>query len=290
MKQQLLSGRCFSCGPDSTTGWPQKDARNKPVEEVFYLVNEYSKERNENIVDDIIKSRKPVEMGSHLLLVTKDGREIPIEDSASPIIDKEGQVIGAVFVFRDYTEKRQKENEIKYLSYYDQLTGLYNRRYYEEELKRLDTPRNYPLALVMADVNGLKLTNDAFGHIAGDNLLKKIAGILKSECRADDILARIGGDEFVILLPRTDVLQAQRIKERIIDRIKAEKSDRNIVSAAIGYAVKQSVMESMHDIGNVAIDVCIFQKNRKLDASEWHEIMKHPEIRVSYTEYGKRIL
>jgi len=73
-----------------------------------------------------------------------------------------------VLVFRDFTEKKEKQDRIVYLSFYDQLTGVYNRRYFEEELNRLDTERNYPLTLVMFDVNGLKLVNDAFGHLVGD--------------------------------------------------------------------------------------------------------------------------
>jgi len=80
---------------------------------------------------------------------------------------------------------------IRYLSFHDQLTGLYNRRFFLEEIDRLDKEKNFPIALVMADVNGLKLANDAFGYKAGDGLLKKIAGIISRECRADDIIARV---------------------------------------------------------------------------------------------------
>ena len=111
----------------------------------------------------------------------------------------------------DITEKKLAEEKTIYLSYHDQLTGLYNRRFYEEELRRLDTERNLPITLVMADVNGLKLTNDAFGHLAGDQLLINIAEIIKKECRADDIVSRTGGDEFIMLLPKTDSASAEKI-------------------------------------------------------------------------------
>ena len=128
-------------------------------------------------------------------------------------------------MIEDITTRKNAEEEILYLSYHDQLTGLYNRRFYAEELKRIDTERNLPITLVMADVNGLKLTNDAFGHLAGDCLLTKIADTIKKQCRADDIIARIGGDEFILLLPQTDADQAEKLIGRINASISEEKSD-----------------------------------------------------------------
>src|SRR5665648_533172 len=111
----------------------------------------------------------------------------------------------------DITDRKKTEKEILYLSYHDHLTGLYNRRFYEEELTRLNTKRNLPLTIVMGDVNGLKLINDSFGHAMGDELLGKVAEVIKNGCRADDIIARLGGDEFVILLPKTDVFETEKI-------------------------------------------------------------------------------
>lgn len=149
---------------------------------------------------------------------------------------------------RSIEERKKSEEVMRQLSYYDQLTGLYNRRFYEEELKRLDTERNLPMALIMADLNGLKLTNDAFGHQAGDQLLKKIAEVLTNKCRTDEIISRIGGDEFVILMPKTNKEEARNLIERINGAVMTESDDNGLLSLSIGYAVKEKVSESMHEI------------------------------------------
>jgi diguanylate cyclase (GGDEF)-like protein len=136
---------------------------------------------------------------------------------------------------RDITEKKQLQDEMKRLSFYDSLTGLYNRAYFEEEAKRLDTDRNLPLCLIMSDVNNLKLVNDALGHGEGDNLLIAIAQILKRACRKEDIVVRFGGDEFVILLTKCD----EKTATRIVSNIKA--SCRNIVSDGIPASIAMGV-------------------------------------------------
>ena len=131
----------------------------------------------------------------------------------TPVI-RNGIVEYLVGSSRNITEQRQHQLKAEYLSFHDPLTGLYNRRFFEEELSRLDTGRNLPLTFVMVDVNGLKLANDAFGHDAGDKILIRIANAIKSECRSDDIIARTGGDEFVLLLPNTDSNAADTLVKR----------------------------------------------------------------------------
>ena len=139
------------------------------------------------------------------------------------ILDVNGFVKGVQIISHDITELKEKEKKITYLSYHDQLTGLYNRRFFEEELLRLDTSRNLPLTIAMGDVNGLKLVNDSFGHKMGDQLLICVAEILKKACRKDDIIARVGGDEFSIIFPKTDEADTDMIIQRINKLISQEK-------------------------------------------------------------------
>jgi len=120
-------------------------------------------------------------------------------------------------------ERKSSEEKIKYLSFHDSLTGLYNRAYFEEELERYNFPRYYPLSIVMLDVNGLKVINDTFGHSEGDRLLKHLSQVLTSVSRQGDILARIGGDEFAILLPSTSIEEAHNFCERIKQACQQDK-------------------------------------------------------------------
>ncbi|HRX42576.1 MAG TPA: diguanylate cyclase [Clostridia bacterium] len=155
---------------------------------------------------------------------------------------------------QDITARREHLDRIEHISYHDHLTGLYNRRFLEEEFSRLDVKRNYPLSVIMADVNGLKLANDAFGHVEGDNILKNTAGILGDSCREDDIIARVGGDEFMILLPGTNAEDTKRIIERIEKSRFSGEETRLPVSISLGYAVKTDEGQDMDDLFKVAED------------------------------------
>jgi diguanylate cyclase (GGDEF)-like protein/PAS domain S-box-containing protein len=155
----------------------------------------------------------------------------------------------------DITERKLAEEEIQYLSYHDQLTGLYNRRFYEKEIEKLNYEKKYyPLSIIMADVNGLKLTNDAFGHIAGDILLTSIAKILKRECRKNDIIARIGGDEFVILMANTDAKSANGIINCIDKAITNENIENVVLSLSMGLAVKIDAFDDVNEVFKKAED------------------------------------
>lgn len=249
---------------EDLTGWTKNEALGQPIETVFNIINDVNREKAGNIVAEVIKTKEIRELDNHTLLIAKDGSERTIEDSAAPIIDENSDVLGVVLVFRDYTEKKQKLDQIEYLSYHDQLTGLYNRRYYEEELARMDTPRNLPLSLIMGDVNGLKLVNDSFGHVMGDELLKKAAMTITKACRVDDVVARLGGDEFVVLLPKTHQVEAEEIITRIEELAKTEKVGTIELSISFGFETKLDKEEDIQRIFKRAED---YMYRRKLTES-----------------------
>ena len=181
-------------------------------------------------------------------IIKPDGSIVWVNITIAPLnTEEEFSNQRLLCMLEDVTDRRKAEEEILYLSYYDQLTGLYNRRFYTEELRRIDTERNLPITLVMADVNGLKLTNDAFGHHTGDRLLMYIADMIRKQCRADDILARIGGDEFILLLPQTDSDQAAKLVERIKTAIVNEDDYYPVAcSVSFGWDTKKEPAEDIN--------------------------------------------
>lgn len=182
----------------------------------------------------------------------RDGMILPVEVMLTPILLNGKKVFHVLC--RDVSDRKQMEQKLEYLSYHDQLTGLNNRRFFEEELKRLDEEENFPLTIVMADVNGLKLINDSFGHAMGDELLRKVAKSLKKGCRADDIVARLGGDEFIILLPKTDNYEAEQIVRYIKELVVKEKVGTINISISFGWETKNRNEDKIDEILKIAED------------------------------------
>lgn len=220
------------------TGWKLEDAVGSNYLDVFSLSYEEGRAASHNPIEMAFSTGKVQALGEQIVMKSKTGEKYYLEDSSSPIADEKGLVAGVVLVFRDVTEKRAQLKRIEYMSFHDALTGLYNRRFFEEELKRLDTGRNLPISILMGDTNNLKLVNDIFGHSFGDTLLTKITEVMKNSCRADDILARYGGDEFVLLLPRTGSDEVEQVAQRIKKGISLQRVSAIGCSISIGYDTK----------------------------------------------------
>ncbi len=176
-----------------------------------------------------------------------DGSLFEVEYHSYPKY-QDGVVVGAVVTFNDISGRRRDEMQIAYLSRHDLLTGLRNRQQLEEDLAACDCPAHLPVSVVYADLDGLKLTNDIFGHDAGDDFLRKAAEILLSSSEKGDLLARVGGDEFVWLMPNTD--QASAARKMLLARSRLESQDRVPVrcSISMGCATKCYPREEMAQI------------------------------------------
>ena len=255
------------------TGWTLQEALGKPAEEVFTVSDEITGKELRNRVKDIMRKGKSTDF-KEIILTSKTGLAVPIEDSSSPIRDSNGAITGVVCVFRDITEKREKQKRVEFLSYHDPLTGLFNRRYMEDAIKRMETTRNLPFTVMVMDVNGLKLTNDAFGHDLGDLLLKRASAVVRSICRKEDIVARVGGDEFVMLLPKTEPRDAERIKKRIMDETRKIDLGPVSVSLAIGFATKTNGTQNILEVQKVA------DNNMYRDKLKYGKVMKGAMVKT----------
>ena len=178
-----------------------------------------------------------------------------LETLKTPYYDSKGNLLGLIGISRDITERKASEAEIVYLNYHDVLTGLHNRAYYEKERIRLDTSLQLPLSIIIGDINGLKLINDAFGHTEGDKLLIAIGKILMSCSKEEDVLFRTGGDEFIIMLPKTDYrttsVMVQKMKKACEVESKLD-SESLYASISLGYATKIKDHESFDKIFKLA--------------------------------------
>ena len=204
------------------TGWTTEEAQGLPLIQVFHVVNEKTRLPTENLVETCVKRGKIVGLANHTLLISRNGVEFGIEDSAAPIRDEHGNVLGVVLVFHDVTEQRRLSGEMSYRATHDDLTGLVNRAEFESRLRRLLQKSHDDgsiHALLYIDLDQFKLVNDACGHTAGDLLLQQVSRIMGDVVRARDTLARLGGDEFGVILDHCNGEQAQRVAQQICDRM-----------------------------------------------------------------------
>ena len=217
------------------SGWGD-DAIGRPFSEVLHLINEKTEEPVSSPIQKVLETGEIIGLANHTALVNRSGEKIPIADGASPIRDSDGQIYGVVMVFRDVTQEKVQREQIEHIIAHDSMTGLHNRWYMEEQLKRYEQNPGAGCALIMGDLNGLKLINDAFGHQEGDRFIQTIAAILKQCCGPKDIVCRWGGDEFLILLPEATAKEAEKLIDRILARCVEESDEKLQLSIALGYA------------------------------------------------------
>src|SRR5271165_5983772 len=209
---------------ESLTGWENREAQGQLIADVLTVLDDTSRETTENPLMRCLREGQVLGLSQHTVLVNRRGQEIAIQDSAAPIRDRAGNLIGAVMVFHDVSKERRLHRALHYQASHDALTGLINRREFENRLTaavedvRLDAACTH--SLLYLDLDQFKLVNDTCGHPAGDQLLKQITGVLQSRVRTGDTLARLGGDEFGILLQNCSLDQALRIAESLRQAIR----------------------------------------------------------------------
>lgn len=247
------------------TDWDIEESDNISLKGVYDIFDENTKKPLFNLIDEVIDNHDTESFKRYVLLKSRLGKEYYITQSVAPIKDKNGEVFGIILTFRDLTEERLRQEQVKYLSLHDSLTGLYNRIFLESRYDVFYDPKMLPISIIMGDVNGLKITNDIFGHQEGDRLLVSISSILKNVCRPNDIAVRWGGDEFVMMLPNTNSKEVEAIANEIFKTCNEKATmlgeNSGIFSISLGFATKERAEEEFSYVIKKAED---FMYNRKL--------------------------
>ncbi|MGM0540322.1 MAG: PAS domain S-box protein, partial [Thermodesulfobacteriota bacterium] len=222
-------------------GWTFEELQGQRIP----FVPEDQKEPTFAKIREIYSTGVPVTFDTKRL--TKNNRLLDIRISAAIIQSASEEHYGLVVILTDITERKQMEQKLRRMSLHDALTGLYNRNFFEEQMKRLSDGRHNPLGIIVCDVNGLKFINDTLGHQSGDQVLVSVAGILRQSFRSSDIIARLGGDEFAVLLTDTDPevveVMLQRLRQTVLDFNSTEPEIP--VSLSMGHALGEGAAVEM---------------------------------------------
>jgi diguanylate cyclase (GGDEF)-like protein/PAS domain S-box-containing protein len=208
----------LNAGAQKLTGWSTNDAMGRPLLDIFKLIDEATRHALENPFRHVLLEGQNITLSKNSLLIGAQNKEFAIEYSASPIRDRNGSIIGSVLVFRDVSQSRAMAQQILWQASHDPMTGLVNRRQFEHRLEQaIYNAKTYDEhhAVCYLDLDQFKVVNDTCGHIAGDELLRQIGGLLMDRVRETDTLARLGGDEFGVILNHCSIDQATSIANEL---------------------------------------------------------------------------
>ncbi len=249
-------GKYLKCNDTLINEYYKKDREEIIGQDIKKIAKEICNKsdlfKEKSVINDLIAQDKSVistkKKVKGKIRIKINGKIKYVESIKVPVIDNNGMITGIVGIVRDITENVILENRLKKMSYRDKLTGLYNRAYFDEKLEELNNEEFFPLSFVMGDLNGLKVINDAIGHLEGDKILKEISKVIKKSCRKDDLIFRWGGDEFCILLPKTTEAEAEAICNRI--RKNCRLADETIIplSIALGVSSKTNISKSIDEV------------------------------------------
>jgi diguanylate cyclase (GGDEF)-like protein/PAS domain S-box-containing protein len=231
----------LNAAAEKLTGWSRDDARGRPLTDVFKIVNGTTARSVQNPVEVVLEQDRPMDLPPNTILVRRDGSEVAIEDTASPIHDWDGQLTGAVIVFHDVSKVVELTRKMAYLAQHDTLTDLPNRALLTDRIEHAIavSRRNHTrLAVLFVDLDDFKQINDSRGHAVGDKLLQFVSKRLSASVRNSDTVGRLGGDEFVILLA-----------EGAENRNFAVTAGKVIAELALPYAVEDQELHVTASIG-----------------------------------------
>jgi diguanylate cyclase (GGDEF)-like protein/PAS domain S-box-containing protein len=238
---------------EELTGWNNAQAHGEPIEAVLRLLDETSRKEVANPLLRCLREGGVGNFSEHSVLVGRNDQEIAIQDSAAPIRDRSGQVIGAVVVFRDVTKERRLKHALSYQASHDALTGLINRREFDNRLETAVASARAgrgPHALLYVDLDQFKVVNDTCGHTAGDRLLRDVTTLLQQHVRTGDTIARLGGDEFGVLMEHCSAERAGRIADNIRLAVREYRFNWEDSATSIGTSI--GVVEISSDCESVA--------------------------------------
>ena len=245
------------------TGWLMEDAIGRPLEEIFRGFHEETCEPLENPLSMAMERIRPLKSVRPTLLIRRDGNELYVESTASPICNDQAEVTGGVLVFHDVSESRELNRRLSYHASHDILTGLVNRREFESRIDRAlksAKARETSYALLYLDLDRFKIINDTCGHQAGDTLLGQLGALLKARIRWRDCLSRLGGDEFGVLLESCSLEEAMHSAESLaksIGEFKFNWEDRSFVlTVSIGVVPITAANEDVASLLNAADTAC----------------------------------
>lgn len=252
---------------EAMTGWALHEAIGRPIKQVFHILNEVTLKSAQDPVEKALKEQRVVALSSGTILISRTGQQYGIEDSAAPIRDDANQIQGVVLVFHDVTNERRLTGEMAYRATHDSLTGIKNRSEFEIRLAQLRQQAQSGEAehsMLFIDLDHFKLINDSCGHTAGDEVLQQVSKIFADNIRSRDTLARIGGDEFAILLEFCPPDRAAQIGKQICDQMEVYRyshdNRRFRVGTSIGVVAIDQKWNSTEAIIQAADAACFAAK------------------------------
>jgi diguanylate cyclase (GGDEF)-like protein/PAS domain S-box-containing protein len=264
-------GLVKECNPvaEQLTGWQVSEARGKALSEIFYIVNETTRKPIENPVNRALNDGQIVDLANETILISRHRTEYAIDHSAAPIRDHQGRILGAVLVFHDVTKSRQLSCQLSWQASHDALTGLVNRRQFDQDLNNAIASvkrEHHQHVLCYLDLDRFKVVNDTCGHAAGDQLLCQVTALLENNIRDQDILARLGGDEFALLIDQCSISEAKLIANHLLELIQhfrfVWQGKTFTVGASIGLVAINEEVQDVATLLSAADTACYAAKQK----------------------------